>query len=165
MQDAIFTVVAAVLHLGNATFVPHPQDDSQCVLENDAAKKHITWAAELLGVPVGGLHKSLTTKTIQTPEGPISTPITAAAAEFNRDSLSKTIYARLFDWLVAQVRPRCLLARLTDSIGVSTACITTAPVPAGTKARFDQGTRRLDNLGLAPLFSQTSPTRCHSAHL
>ena len=48
VQDAIFTVVAAVLHLGNATFVANPNDDAACLLENDFAKQHLIWAAELL---------------------------------------------------------------------------------------------------------------------
>lgn len=94
-----------MLHLGNATFVADPNDDAACLLEHDAAKRHLVWAAELLGVPAKGLLSALTTKTIQTPEGPIVTPITASAADFNRDSLAKTIYARLFDWLVDQARP------------------------------------------------------------
>jgi myosin heavy subunit len=165
-QQAIFTVVAAVLHLGNATFTANPNDDSGCLLESERAKQHLMWAAELLQVrtcghshhvtlrhdrlaqvccpvrharcsqapaaariacgaahygsvqttvtfqgqggvlqvPAQGLHKSLTTRTIQTPEGPINSPITAPAAGANRDALAKTIYARLFDWLVDQVR-------------------------------------------------------------
>jgi myosin V len=104
VQEAIFTVVAAVLHLGNTTFTANPNDDNSCLLEHEIAKQHLIWAAELLGIPPQGLHKALTTKTIQTPEGPIVTPITAAAADFNRDSLAKTIYSRLFDYLVEQVR-------------------------------------------------------------
>jgi myosin-5 len=104
VQEAIFTVVAAVLHLGNTTFTANPNDDNGCLLENETAKQHLIWAAELLGVSPQGLHKALTTKTIKTPEGPIVTPITAADADFNRNSLAKTIYARLFDYLVEQVR-------------------------------------------------------------
>ena len=64
-------------------------------------------------VEAKGLHHSLTTKTIQTPDGPIVSPITAAAAEYNRDSLAKTIYARLFDYIVDQV---LLLARLQSNL-------------------------------------------------
>jgi Myosin head (motor domain) len=47
-QQAIFTVVAAVLHLGNATFTANPRDDGTCLLESERAKQHLMWAAELL---------------------------------------------------------------------------------------------------------------------
>lgn len=103
-QDAIFTVVAAVLHLGNCEFVPDAEDDGACALASAAAQKAMAWAAELLGVPAEGLLHALSTRTRQTPDGPIVSPIPAAAAAANRDALAKTVYARLFDFLVTQAR-------------------------------------------------------------
>ena len=35
--------------------------------------------------------------------GPIVSPLDARASTENRDSLAKTIYARVFDWLVAKI--------------------------------------------------------------
>lgn len=104
MQEAIFQVVAAVLHLGNCDFKEDPKTDGGCMMRNEESEKHLSWAAELLRVPAEGLLKALSTRTRQTPDGPIVSPISIAAALSNRDSLAKTIYSRLFDWLVQQVR-------------------------------------------------------------
>jgi hypothetical protein len=46
-------------------------------------------AAELLGVSRDGLAHALTTRTRQTPEGPIISPLNVRAATENRDSLAK----------------------------------------------------------------------------
>ena len=113
LQEAIFAVVAAVLHLGNCDFVEDPDTDGGCKLTDTIAERHLAWAAELLCVDGPGLLRSLSTRTRQTPDGPIVSPISFEAALSNRDSLAKTIYSRLFDWLVQQVRARCTARRVT----------------------------------------------------
>ena len=60
-------------------------------------------AAELLGVDKDGLQHALTTRTRQTPEGPIVSPLNVRAATENRDSLAKIVYSKMFDWLVAAI--------------------------------------------------------------
>jgi myosin heavy subunit len=95
--------VAAVLHLGNSEFVEDPDVDGGCKLATPSAQQHLAWAAELLSVSAQGLLHALSTRTRLTPDGPIVSPITASAAGANRDALAKTIYSRLFDWLVQQV--------------------------------------------------------------
>ena len=51
--------------------------------------------AELLGVGADGLLKALTTRTRQTPDGPIVSPLDAKAALENRDSLAKILYSKV----------------------------------------------------------------------
>lgn len=101
-QEAIFRTVAAVLHLGNVSFAAGEEPDSSVVCAG-ASEAHLAATAALLGVPKEGLRHALTTKTIQTRDGPITTPLTPGAALSNRDSLAKIIYAKLFDWLVDRV--------------------------------------------------------------
>lgn len=50
-----------------------------------------------------GLQHALTTRTRQTPEGPIISPLNVQGATDNRDSLAKIIYAKMFDWLVSAI--------------------------------------------------------------
>lgn len=97
-QDAVFRAVAAVLHLGNIDF-EDSGDEAATVAPGEAADA-LAAAADLLGVDSEGLRRILTTRTRQTPDGPIVSPIDVKAAEDNRDSLSKTLYSRMFDWLV-----------------------------------------------------------------
>ena len=98
-QNAVFRAVAAVLHLGNISFEDDDGDDGSKVVSGES-EVALTAAADLLGVPLEGLRKILTTRTRQTPDGPIVSPIDVKAADDNRDSLAKTLYSRTFDWLV-----------------------------------------------------------------
>lgn len=107
VQEAIFAVIASVLHLGNCKFIEDQKTDGGCTIADAESEQHLTWAAELLKVPAEGLLKALSTRTRQTPDGPIVSPISVSAAMSNRDSLAKTIYSRLFDWLVQQVCRCC----------------------------------------------------------
>jgi len=113
-QDAVFSVVAAVLHLGNIQFKAGGDDDTAQLTPE--SKDHLTAAADLLGVPSVGLKKALTTRTRQTPDGPIVSPLDAAAASANRDALSKTLYSRLFDWIVAAVNTAIGQSRSSDRL-------------------------------------------------
>ncbi|KXZ51147.1 MYO2 protein [Gonium pectorale] len=105
-QSAVLATVAAVLHLGNITFVEgdHADRGSEgAAVASGSAQEALRTAAQLLGVEAAALAEVLTTRQIQTREGAISTPLSAQAAFDARDSLAKVVYARLFDWLVAAV--------------------------------------------------------------
>ncbi|KAL0397490.1 UNVERIFIED_CONTAM: Myosin-12 [Sesamum calycinum] len=101
-QEAIFRVVAAILHLGNVEFVKGSEVDSS-KLKDDKARYHLRTTAELLMCNEKALEDSLCQRVIVTPDGSITKPLDPAAAVTSRDALAKTIYSRLFDWIVDKI--------------------------------------------------------------
>ncbi|KAJ0499977.1 putative myosin ATPase [Helianthus annuus] len=101
-QEAIFRVTAAILHLGNIEFTKGKEVDSS-VLKDDKAKFHLKVTAELLRCGSAGLEDALCKRVMITPEEIIKRSLDPLSAAVSRDGLAKTIYSRLFDWLVDKI--------------------------------------------------------------
>lgn len=126
VQEPVFRVIAAILHLGNVIF-SGGEGESMTQVENEEQVRAATpaargvvppltcfpplavhavqlaFAASLLQVGAAELGGSLRTKTIGAGGSIISVPLDRVHAESARDTLSKAIYSRLFDHLIRMI--------------------------------------------------------------
>eukprot|EP00940_MAST-03C_sp_MAST-3C-sp2_P000685 g685.t1 len=101
MQSWMFSTVAALLHLGSISFKPMRVDSADgCAVKS---RKRLQRAAEFLGVPIDDLEKAVTYRSIKVGRKSIAVPLKPQEAVDACDALSKSIYDRLFRWIVERV--------------------------------------------------------------
>ncbi|CAL1534478.1 unnamed protein product [Lymnaea stagnalis] len=100
-QMEILSIVAGILHLGNISFA---EDGNYAKIANT---EFLEFPAHLLGVGTDYLSDKLTGRIMDSKWGgkteSIEMKLNVQQAEFTRDALAKTIYSRVFDYLVESV--------------------------------------------------------------
>ncbi|KAK3097735.1 hypothetical protein FSP39_012604 [Pinctada imbricata] len=98
-QYDMFNMIAAVLHMGNVTFSDDDNDAAYVEDDNGAVK----YAATLLGIGSEELIGTLTSMVTYTRGEQVKRNYTSQQSEDARDAMSKTVYGRLFGWIVNKV--------------------------------------------------------------
>ncbi|KAF6153348.1 hypothetical protein GIB67_003538 [Kingdonia uniflora] len=98
-QDNVFSMLAAVLGLGNVSFTVIDNDNHVEAVVDEGLNN----VAKLMGCNVGDLKLTLSTRKMKVRNDSIIQKLTLSQAIDARDALAKSLYACLFEWLVDQI--------------------------------------------------------------
>ncbi|XP_048441531.1 myosin-2 isoform X2 [Pyrus x bretschneideri] len=114
-QEHVFSLLAAVLWLGNISFQSIDNENHVEVLADEA----VTIAAMLMGCNSQELMLSLSTPEIHGSKDSIVKRLTLRQAIDARDALAKFIYVSLFDWLVEQINKSLAVGKCRTGRSIS----------------------------------------------
>ncbi|XP_066985117.1 myosin heavy chain 95F isoform X5 [Macrobrachium rosenbergii] len=120
---AIYTTVAAVLHLGNIKFEENPDDTKGGCMVSPGCENSLKMAASLMGVDPMELNQALLSRVMQTSKGGlkgtvIMVPLKTYEATGARDALAKAMYSKLFDYIVHRINQSIPFSSSSYYIGI-----------------------------------------------
>ncbi|KAF6780472.1 hypothetical protein AHF37_00056 [Paragonimus kellicotti] len=110
-QCAIFKIISAVLHLGNLDFQQERNSDQATLPDTSVAQK----ISHLLGIPLNDMTKAFLKPRIKVGKDLVTKAQTKTQVEFAVEAISKSIYERLFLWLVARINKTLDRAKRTGA--------------------------------------------------
>ncbi|XP_045023570.1 LOW QUALITY PROTEIN: unconventional myosin IC-like [Daphnia magna] len=97
-QEALFHLLSVIIHLGNVEYASG--EGGRASISNPAL---VSTIAKLLGCPEDKLVKALLNRTIEARDDVVVSPMGRDEAVKARDALSKSVYERMFNWLVQRL--------------------------------------------------------------
>ncbi|KAI3374768.1 hypothetical protein L3Q82_021326 [Scortum barcoo] len=111
----IFSILSAILHLGNVTFTL--TEDTE-VLEVGPAEV-LSTVSDLLRVQKERLVKTLTQRRVMTANATLVSQYTLQEAYVMRDSMAMSLYSALFDWMILHINHAMLNRRdMKESVSI-----------------------------------------------
>lgn len=98
-QDDLFKVTCSILHIGNLAFVDDTGAKKATIANLDVLEK----ICELLSVERAALESALVSKKLTVRTDVVTQFLTTNQANDGRDAFNKSLYERLFKWLLAYI--------------------------------------------------------------
>ncbi|XP_070204320.1 unconventional myosin-XIX-like isoform X2 [Littorina saxatilis] len=121
MQEQVFQVLMAVLHLGNLRFV-QVNDDSSDLEASFMCERALERSCQLLGIEPSCLKHTLLHRSLQAGtrnrQSVFVKPIGIQEARSRRDCLAMLLYSRLFEWLVGFINMQIKADSFDNTIGL-----------------------------------------------
>ncbi|KAM6553591.1 hypothetical protein CsatB_014353 [Cannabis sativa] len=131
-QECLFSMLAAVLWLGNISFQMNENVNQLEVLSDEA----LINASNLMGCSTQELKLSLSTHKTEAGNNSIANRLTLQQAIDRRDALAKFIYTCLFEWLVEQINKSLQVGK--QQIGKSISILDIYGFESSQKNSFEQ---------------------------
>ncbi|KAH7479029.1 Myosin-10 [Phytophthora ramorum] len=114
-QKTLFKLLAGVLLLGEVTFDKSGEEGSSI-----SSGSALSQVAKMFGLPTTRIEEALCNRTVITRNDSVTVPLAPVEAAENRDALAKTIYSKMFDWMVVKINAAISTdeSRISGQIGV-----------------------------------------------
>lgn len=114
-QKTLFKILAGVLLLGEVMFDKKGESGSRI-----SSGSALSQAAKMFGLATTSIEEALCNRTVITRNDSVTVPLAPIEAAENRDALAKTIYSKMFDWMVVKINAAISTneSRIKGQIGV-----------------------------------------------